>query len=192
MSRFIKTAEASTAEAAAEPAAEPAIEDLDFADALFDDIDDVGRPEAAAPPIPAPVEPAPRQAAPGIVATTRRAVSVLARKSDAEPPMVMLGIGWRTDAASIAAIERELEGLRDEVTDHRTLVVFHHDRRQFGGPERHPLVIAVRRALEPRVAALLVFREARGLGGVAHFQVVASRLEGITVGSRMKDPRTRR
>jgi hypothetical protein len=116
----------------------------------------------------------------------RPAVTILGRRPQAQPPLLMLGI----DCHAGDAIEGALAAHHAEVENNRVLVVFLDRGEPTELRSDDARVAAVRTALEPHAAALLLWRDAT-LVAPAHFEVVASRVESLAVGARMRDPRRR-
>ena len=122
-----------------------------------------------------------RQVHPEIVRTF---VDVLGRRPNVEPPLVMLGIDTDDLDGATAALASHLE----EAAKSRVLVVFREGGRAIDGSLDNPVVQATRATLDATAKAVLQFRPT-GAGGLAHFEVVSTSLEGLEVGARMKDPR---
>lgn len=157
-----------------------------------------------APP-PAPVGPPPLPAATTAAATAPAAaaaqalatstggshLTLLGRRDDSVPPMILLGVSAGTDAAQLAAVEAELQANLARFRGRSVLIV----PRQNGQdvPVRKPdaFVELVRRVVPNGAAATLLFRGPDAQGR-PHFQVLHSSLRALPVGSVFADPRARR
>ena len=157
-----------------------------------------------APP-PAPVGPPPLPAATPAAATAPAAaaaqalatstggshLTLLGRRDDSVPPMILLGVTAGTDAAQLAAVEAELQANLARFRGRSVLIV----PRQNGQdvPVRKPdaFVELVRRVVPNGAAATLLFRGPDAQGR-PHFQVLHSSLRALPVGSVFADPRVRR
>lgn len=154
-----------------------------------------------APP-PAPVAPAPQSAAvavaptpgaaaaPAVAAVGGGHLTLLGRRDDSVPPMIVLGVSAGTDAAQLAAVEAELQANLARFRGRSVLIV----PRQNGQdvPVRKPdaFVDLVRRVVPSGAAATLLFRGPDAQGR-PHFQVLHSSLRALPVGSVFADPRSR-
>jgi len=150
-----------------------------------------------APP-PAPVGPPPLPAATPAAAAQALAtptggghLTLLGRRDDSVPPMILLGVTAGTDAAQLAAVEAELQANLARFRGRSVLIV----PRQNGQdvPVRKPdaFVELVRRVVPNGAAATLLFRGPDAQGR-PHFQVLHSSLRALPVGSVFADPRARR
>ncbi|MBM4060161.1 MAG: hypothetical protein FJ265_03555 [Planctomycetes bacterium] len=139
---------------------------------------------AAAPAAPAAGQPAP--AAPA--AATGALVTVLGRRDEAVPPMVLLGIEAGTEAAHVAAVRQQLEPHLGRLRGRAVLLVL----RRGGAdvPVRRPdeLVAMLGEVARGSAAATLVFRGPDAQGR-PHFQVLHSTLRALPVGAPFGDPR---
>lgn len=124
------------------------------------------------------------------ISATAPCVTVLARRDQGTPPMVMIGVDWFDDASAVGSIEAALTSLSVELATKRVLVVFRAEGRDHEGPDAHPLVLAVRTALSGQVAALLEFRGTQP-ATPAHFQVTHSTLDELPLKMKVSDPRAR-
>lgn len=127
----------------------------------------------------------PRQVYPEVV---REWVTLLGRRDEAEPPLSLLGVDYTAAPDDIAAIEEKLSGMGEVVDGRRVLVVFRAEGADVAAHDAHPLARAVRTSLEPRVRSLLFYRDAGRPEG-PHFEVVYSTVDGLAVGTRVRDPR---
>jgi len=146
------------------------------------------------PPLPAAVAAAPAPvsaAAPAVAAVGGGHLTLLGRRDDSVPPMILLGVAAGTDAAHLAAIEAELQANLPRFRGRSVLIV----PRQNGQdvPVRKPdaFVEVVRRVVPNGAAATLLFRGPDAQGR-PHFQVLHSSLRALPVGSVFADPRVRR
>lgn len=118
-------------------------------------------------------------------------LTLLGRRDDSVPPMILLGVTAGTDAAQLAAVEAELQANLARFRGRSVLIV----PRQNGQdvPVRKPdaFVELVRRVVPNGAAATLLFRGPDAQGR-PHFQVLHSSLRALPVGSVFADPRARR
>jgi hypothetical protein len=151
------------------------------------------------PPVVAPAPAAPiagaASAAPAPVAAAvppgSRLLTVLARRDDAVPPIVVLGVEAGTGPEHLAAVEAQLAEHLPRLARRSVLLVL-----QRGGqdvPVRKPdaLVDLLRRLVPTTAAATLVFRGPDAQGR-PHFQVLHSTLRALPVGGTFGDPRPAR
>lgn len=148
---------------------------------------------ASASPV-AVVPPAPSNAVPASSAplpATAAHLTVLGRRDEAVPPMVLLGVAAGTDPDHLAAVEAELQAHLPRFRGRSVLLV----PRQNGQdvPVRKPdaLVDLLRRVVPTGAAATLVFRGPDAQGR-PHFQVLHSTLRALPVGGVFADPRAAR
>lgn len=117
-------------------------------------------------------------------------VTLLGRRDDAVPPMVVLGIAAGTDEAHLAAVEAALLAHGSRFRGRSILIVL----RNAGAdvPVRKPdaLVALLTRVVPATAAATLVFRGPDAQGR-PHFQVLHSMLRALPVGATFGDPRAR-
>lgn len=118
-------------------------------------------------------------------------LTVLGRRDEAVPPMVLLGVAVGTEPAHLAAVEAELQAHLPRFRGRSVLLV----PRQNGQdvPVRKPdaLVDLLRRVVPTGAAATLVFRGPDAQGR-PHFQVLHSSLRALPVGGVFADPRVPR
>jgi len=138
-------------------------------------------------------KPAPATAVPaaGPLPATAAHLTVLGRRDEAVPPMVLLGVAVGTDPAHLAAVEAELQAHLPRFRGRSVLLV----PRQNGQdvPVRKPdaLVDMLRRVVPTGAAATLVFRGPDAQGR-PHFQVLHSSLRALPIGGVFADPRAPR
>lgn len=155
---------------------------------------------ALAPATPPVAVPASRAAVPAAAAVpanhaplpaTAAHLTVLGRRDEAVPPMVLLGVAVGSDPAHLAAVEAELQAHLPRFRGRSVLLV----PRQNGQdvPVRKPdaLVDMLRRVVPTGAAATLVFRGPDAQGR-PHFQVLHSNLRALPVGGVFADPRAPR
>lgn len=148
----------------------------------------------------AALAPAAALASPAAAATPTNGVSlpaaashltVLGRRDESVPPMVLLGVAVGTDPAHLAAVEAELQAHLPRFRGRSVLLV----PRQNGQdvPVRKPdaLVDLLRRVVPTGAAATLVFRGPDAQGR-PHFQVLHSSLRALPIGGVFADPRAPR
>lgn len=159
------------------------------------------KPAATPPPLPTASTAATAATAPvGASASAAAALApiagaghltLLGRRDDSVPPMVLLGVTATTDAAELTAVEAELQANLSRFRGRSVLIV----PRQAGQdvPVRKPdaFVEMVRRVVPNGAAATLLFRGPDAQGR-PHFQVLHSSLRALPVGSVFADPRARR
>jgi hypothetical protein len=130
----------------------------------------------------------PQQLFPEIV---REYVSVVGRKEDAAPPLVMLGIESGAEATHAEKVLAKLQDLAPLIDGRRVLLLMHSAGRDAAIRDDDPLVAAVRTFVDQRATATLAFR-----GNDPHrrpfFEVVHSQIAGLAAGARFADPRPRR
>jgi hypothetical protein len=149
-------------------------------------------PAAAAAPGATPPDvlvPPPFAAMPGSVMHGN--LAVLARRDDAVPPLVVLGVRAGTDPAHVAAVQAELAQHLPRLRGRAVLLVPRVDDQDV--PVRKPdaLLEALRQSVPAAAAATLVFRGPDAQGR-PHFQVLHSTLRALPVGATFADPRARR
>ncbi len=144
---------------------------------------------AAARAIPADVlVPPPFAAAPG---SSTGLVTVLARRDDAVPPLVVLGIRAGSDPIHVATVQAELAQHLPRLRGRAVLLVLRLNDQDVAVRKADPLVDALRQSVPAAAAATLVFRGPDAQGR-PHFQVLHSTLRALPVGSTFADPRARR
>lgn len=145
-------------------------------------------PASAVVPAPAPAATPP--AIPAMTAGGGRLV-LLARRDEAVPPMIVLGIAAGTDTAHLAAVQAELQEHLPRFRGRSVLLVLRDGERDV--PVRKPdaLVDVLRQLVPTTAAATLVFRGPDAQGR-PHFQVLHSTLRALPVGATFGDPRARR
>jgi hypothetical protein len=116
-------------------------------------------------------------------------VRVLGRRDGAVPPLAMLGID-QAGGRDLGRVEAQLGAVADLLPGRRVLVVVRAADRDVPGKDDSELLQLVRRIVDAQAAATLVYR---GVDAARRpfFEVVQSRLEGLAVGARMADPRSR-
>ncbi|MBL8735050.1 MAG: hypothetical protein JNL12_01355 [Planctomycetes bacterium] len=132
---------------------------------------------------------APTNSAP--LPATAAHLTVLGRRDEAVPPMVLLGVAVGTDPAHVAAVEAELQAHLPRFRGRSVLLVPQQGGRDV--PVRKPdaLVDMLRRVVPTGAAATLVFRGPDAQGR-AHFQVLHSSLRALPIGGVFADPRVPR
>ena len=120
-----------------------------------------------------------------------RLLTVLARRDDAVPPILVLGVEAGTEPEHLAAVEAQLAEHLPRLVRRSVLLVL-----QRGGqdlPVRKPdaLVDLLRRVVPTTAAATLVFRGPDAQGR-PHFQVLHSTLRALPIGGTFGDPRPAR
>jgi hypothetical protein len=158
-----------------------------------------GRKAAAGDGKPQLLHPAPAQApaataalrVPADAAVAGGRVELLARRDEAVPPLVVLGIRAGADAENLTAVASELEPHLPRLRGRAVLLVL-----RAGGsdvPVRKPdaLVERLARLVPQTAAATLVFRGPDAQGR-PHFQVLHSVARALPVGATFADPRARR
>ncbi|MEZ6036343.1 MAG: hypothetical protein R3F29_02600 [Planctomycetota bacterium] len=141
-------------------------------------------PAAAAPATPPPIPATPR--APGDALIT-----LLGRRDEAIPPMVLLGVADGEDDGHLQAVSAELQSHLPRLRGRAVLLI-----PQAGGadvPVRKPtaLVQMLGQVVPTGAAATLVFRGPDAQGR-PHFQVLHSTLRAMPVGAVFADPRASR
>ncbi len=114
----------------------------------------------------------------------RSYVDVLGERSSGDVPMIMLGI----DIDDVEGANTALSERQAQLDGRRVLVVYRDSGREVAGPADNEVVQATRATLDAAAKVVLQYRP-RTRTGAAHFEVVKSDLEGLVLGSRMKDPR---
>lgn len=171
-----------------EPKAEEAIPELTAADEVAPAVAAAAKatsaPSAAAAVASAPVPP-PMPAAEGAL------VTMLGRRDESVPPIVMIGIAAGEDDAHIAAIEAELQGHLPRFSGRAVLLIPHHAGVDAPVRRQTPLATMLGRVVPTGAAATLVFRGPDAQGR-PHFQVLHSSLRALPVGGAFGDPRATR
>jgi hypothetical protein len=137
---------------------------------------------APAPSAPAAALPPPIPAAEGAL------VTLLGRRDESVPPIVMIGIAAGEDDAHIAAIEAELQGHLPRFSGRAVLLIPHVDGVDAPVRRQTPLAAMLGRVVPTGAAATLVFRGPDAQGR-PHFQVLHSSLRALPVGGTFGDPR---
>lgn len=114
----------------------------------------------------------------------RSYVDVLGERSSGDVPMLMLGI----DIDDLEGATSALSERQAQLEGRRVLVVYRAEGRDVAGPVDNDVVQATRATLDAAAKVVLQYRPPTR-AGAAHFEVVKSDLEGLVLGSRMKDPR---
>ena len=149
-----------------------------------------GNAEQLHPVVQKPVAP-PAAAAPAApLVPDSTLVTLLGRRDEAVPPMVVLGIAAGTDAAHLAAVEAALQAHGSRFRGRSILLVPRHAGADV--PVRKPdaLVAMLTRVVPATAAATLVFRGPDAQGR-PHFQVLHSTLRALPIGAAFSDPRGR-
>lgn len=152
-------------------------------------------PEAAAAAAPTPAEQPAEAAQPAATAPPAAApaaagalVTLLGRRDEAVPPMVLVGVADGDDEAHVARVEAELQQHVPRFGGRAVLLV----PQQAGAdaPVRRPtaMVQMLGRVVAQGAAATLVFRGPDDKGR-PHFQVLHSNLRAMPVGANFGDPR---
>jgi hypothetical protein len=148
---------------------------------------------AAAPRAAASSAAAPRAAAPAAaaVATGSGLLTLIGRRDEAIPPMVLLGVEDGDADDHVAAVEAELQSHLPRFRGRAVLLV--PQQRGADVPVRRPnaLVEMLGRVVPGGAAATLVFRGPDAQGR-PHFQVLHSHLRALPVGGVFGDPRAAR
>ena len=127
----------------------------------------------------------PRQLFPEVVPEY---VTVLGRKDDADPPILMLGLAVGHDSDDTTKVLEWCEDHAELFDGRRVLLVLRDDARDRPIRDDDAMVTAVRGLIDPRATATLLFRgvDARR---IPFFEVVHSGTNGLAVGVRVADPR---
>lgn len=147
-------------------------------------------PVAAIAPL-APDAPVPAEAAapaPAFVPDGISRLSLIARKDDAMPPMVLLGVADGADASHVAAVEYELTEQLPRLRGRCVLFVLRAGDQDVPVRRDGPLVAALRRVAAKAAAATLVFRGPDAKDR-PHFQVLHSTVRAYPPGAAFADPR---
>jgi hypothetical protein len=145
---------------------------------------------AAAPAKPAAPPPA-RAAAPtpsGAASTSR--VTLLGRRDEAVPPLVVLGVHASEQPEDLAQLESELASHVARLRGRAALFVLRHGEADVPVRRSNAVVELLGRVVPQGAAATLVFRGPDAQGR-PHFQVLHSTLRALPVGSAFADPRAR-
>ncbi|MCU0863457.1 MAG: hypothetical protein MUC36_06680 [Planctomycetes bacterium] len=136
---------------------------------------------------------APAAAAPvaAAVAPGGRLLTVLAKRDDAVPPIVVLGVEAGTEADHLAAVEAQLSEHLPRLARRSVLLVLQRGGQDVPVRKSDALVDLLRRVVSGGAAATLVFRGPDAQGR-PHFQVLHSTLRALPVGATFGDPRQRR
>jgi hypothetical protein len=159
-------------------------------------------------PAPAPKPPAPAPAAPAAVAAPLSAppapaaaatpaaagaalVTVLGRRDEAVPPIVLLGVADGEGDAHGAAVQQALQPHLDKFRGRCVMVVLRAGDQDVPVRREVALLAVLRQTLPQTAAATLVFRGPDAQGR-PHFQVLHSTLRALPVGGAFADPRAKR
>jgi hypothetical protein len=115
-------------------------------------------------------------------------VTLLGRRDESVPPMVMIGIAAGEDAAHIAAVEAELQSHLPRFSGRAVLLIPHQDGADAPVRSQTSLAVMLGRVVPEGAAATLVFRGPDAQGR-PHFQVLHSSLQGLPAGVNFGDPR---
>lgn len=120
--------------------------------------------------------------------TGRSLLTLLARRDDAVPPVVLLGVEHGNDEAHLAAVEAQLQEHLPRLRGRSVLLVLRAGDQDVPVRKPEPLVELLRRVVPATAAATLVFRGPDAQGR-PHFQVLHSTLRALPVGATFGDPR---
>lgn len=115
-------------------------------------------------------------------------VTVLGRKDDATPPLVMLGVDRGEGRDHVAKVMAKLEEHAADVEGRRVLITLRTDDRDVAARDDDELVAACRAFVDAKAAATLLFR-GRDRARRSYFEVVHSTVDGLAVGTKVRDPR---
>ena len=115
-------------------------------------------------------------------------VTELGRRDSGTPPMLMLGLDVARGKRHFAALRAKLGALGETLSGRRVLLVLRNDGNDVPAARKDPVVAAAREIVDPVAAATLVFRGSDAQGR-AFFEVVDSKVEGLAVGTKVRDPR---
>ena len=118
-------------------------------------------------------------------------LQVLARRDDAAPPMVVVGVPAGVDAAHVAAVEADLQRNLTRLHGRAVLLVLRAGGQDVPVRRFDPMVEMLRRTVPASAAATLVFRGPDDKGR-PHFQALHSRVPALPAGATFADPRARR
>lgn len=118
-------------------------------------------------------------------------LQVLARRDDAAPPMVVVGVPAGADAAHVAAVEADLQRNLPRFHGRAVLLVLRAGGHDVPVRRVDPMVEMLRRTVPATAAATLVFRGPDDKGR-PHFQALHSRVAALPAGVTFADPRARR
>ncbi|MFN9331557.1 MAG: hypothetical protein ACK6D1_03060 [Planctomycetota bacterium] len=144
----------------------------------------------AAAPTPSVAEAAPVAQPSPAAAAGPVALRLLARRDDAAPPLVVVGVPAGVDAAHVAAVEAELQRHLPRFAGRAVLLVLRAGDRDVPVRRLDPLVAMMRRTVPMAAAATLVFRGPDGEGR-PHFEALHSRVPALPAGATFADPRVR-
>ncbi|MFT4513682.1 MAG: hypothetical protein ACI89X_000146 [Planctomycetota bacterium] len=164
-----------------EPKVEEAIPELTAEDAVAPVAATPAKAKTA-PSAPAAAAPPPLPAAEGAL------VTLLGRRDESVPPVVMIGIAAGEDDAHIAAIEAELQAHLPRFNGRAVLLIPHLAGIDVPVRRQTPLATMLGRVVPTGAAATLVFRGPDAQGR-PHFQVLQSSLRALPVGATFGDPR---
>ncbi len=117
-------------------------------------------------------------------------VTVLGRKDDAVPPLLMLGIGLDDAAGHEERLLQALEGRSELLVGRRVLLVGRREGVDVPFVGDGKLVLSVRDRIAAAAAATLVFA-GKDRSGRSYFTVAQSTIAGLAVGASFADPRPR-
>ncbi|MFN9758421.1 MAG: hypothetical protein ACK58X_18615, partial [Planctomycetota bacterium] len=118
------------------------------------------------------------------------ALRLLARRDDAAPPLVVVGVPAGVDAAHVAAVEAELQRHLPRFAGRAVLLVLRAGDRDVPVRRLDPMVAMMRRTVPMAAAATLVFR-GPDEEGRPHFEALHSRVPALPAGATFADPRVR-
>lgn len=149
-------------------------------------------PKAEAAPAPAPAAGAPAAAAPAPAPLPPGSslISLLGRRDEAVPPMILLGVEAGTGEAHLATLETQLQEHLPRFRGRAVLLVLRQGGQDVPVRKNDAQVDLLRRLVPGAAAATLVFRGPDAQGR-PHFQVLHSTLRALPAGSVFGDPRAR-
>jgi hypothetical protein len=152
-------------------------------------------PVVVTPPVPA----APAAASPSLLSAAAAApipavaagsslLSILARKDEAVPPMLMLGVAAGVDEAHLGAVRQQIEAHLPRFRGRCVMLVIRAADADVPVRRSDALISLLTQIVPTAAAATLVFRGPDAQGR-PHFQVVHSTLRALPIGSAFGDPR---
>ncbi len=115
-------------------------------------------------------------------------LSILARKDEGVPPVLVLGVEAGADEAHLARVAAQLQQHLPKFRGRCVMLVLRRDGQDVPVRREEPLVATLRQLVPTTAAATLVFRGPDAQGR-PHFQVIASSLRAMPVGAVFGDPR---
>lgn len=126
--------------------------------------------------------------APALPADGASLLTILARKDEGVPPMLILGVAASQDDAHVAAVQQQLEAHLPRFRGRCVMLVLRAGAADVPVRRSDALVAMLTQLVPLAAAATLVFRGPDAQGR-PHFQVVHSTLRALPVGSTFGDPR---